>query len=71
MTILVKKLQLYSERMEKLIIIGKFEHSFISKTIQVNHTSSKIGETRPLPRYVSPAEYRRGRNTTLKFFPFA
>ena len=27
--------------------------------------------TRPLPRYVSPAEYRRGRNTTLKFFPFA
>ena len=28
-------------------------------------------QTRPLPRYVSPAEYRRGRNTTLKFFPFA
>ena len=28
-------------------------------------------KTRPLPRYVSPAEYRRGRNTTLKFFPFA
>ena len=28
-------------------------------------------KTRPLPRYVSPAEYRRGRNTKLKFFPFA
>ena len=49
-----------------LIKIEEFKlGSFVSVAVP------KIERTRPLPRYVSPAEYRRGRNTTLKFFPFA